>query len=70
MGELLAAELLVYSGLYLVVKISQVCPAGGAVAVVSSNHGVCQGINIGCGRCRSCPEFFVDSALHGIVEAT
>lgn len=69
MGESLAAELLVYSGLYLVVKISQACPAGSAVAVFSSNHGVRQGIDIWRGRRRSCSEFFVDSALHGVVES-
>ena len=45
---------LVHSGLYLVVKISQACPAGSAVAVFSSNHGVCQGIDIWCARRRFC----------------
>ena len=69
MGEVLAAKLLVHSSLYLVVKISQACSAGSAVAVVSSNHGVCQGIDISCGRRRSCPKFFVNSALHSVVES-
>lgn len=69
MGQLLAAELLVHLGLDLVVKIPEACPAGGAVAVVYSNHGVCHGINIWCARRRSCPEFFVNSALNSVVES-
>lgn len=48
---------LVHSGLYLVVKISHACPAGSAVAVFSSNHGVCQGSIFGAVGVDLAPSF-------------